>query len=361
MSKGFVTTALTQLEQLPVQGSVFDLSLARTICELGAGRYPNSPLVRLMYDLRALGLSSELTNYCHRLVKLMLFRRGTAAGQLPFQHLYKQFEIPKKSGQSRRISAPLGNLRNIQQIIKSPLEIGLEKIYAMWDLECVHGFRPKHSNVTAALPHHGQKLVLRLDITNFFDSTKVGTVKRVLNMLLNQVGLENRGSLTSTFLAYLLTCDACLPTGSPTSPIISNGALLHLDGKLAFYASQWGVVYTRYADDLTFSGSYNVQRMVGLAISELRKLGYEVNHEKTNLMRRGRAQVVFGLVVNDGLSVGRDYRRKLRAARHYFEEGRQPHLNGTEIDAKKLEGHLGYLKHVKSLDPGIRNSSLHRD
>ena len=351
MSKGFVTAALNQLGQLPVQGSAFDQTLARTICDLGATKYPRSPLVRLMYDLRALGLPSELTNYSHRLIKLMLFRRGTATGQLPFQHLYKKFEIPKKNGESRKISAPLGNLRVIQKILKTPLEMGLESLYEMWGLQCVHGFRPKHSNVTAALPHSNRKLVLRLDISNFFDSTKVGTVKRVLNILLDRVGLANRGPLTSTFLAYLLTCDARLPTGSPTSPILSNAALLHFDVKIAFYASQWGVIYTRYADDLTFSGASNVQRMAGLAIAELKKIGYEVNQKKTNVMRRGRAQIVFGLVVNEGISVGRRYRRKLRAARHYLETDRQPHFNGKEITTKSLQGHIGYLKYVQSFAP----------
>ena len=92
--------------------------------------------------------------------------------------------------------------------------------------------------------------------------------------------------------------DGGLPIGAPTSPAIANLVMLPVDRALAKVAARHGVAYTRYADDLTLSGD-DPARLLPFLREVVGKLGYRLDPKKTNFFRRGRRQVVTGLVVND--------------------------------------------------------------
>jgi retron-type reverse transcriptase len=129
--------------------------------------------------------------------------------------------------------------------------------------------------------------------------------------------------------------------GAPTSPGLCNAVLLRLDRRLAGLARRYGYTYTRYADDLTFSGDdvAQVDRVRALATKYIREEGFEVNREKTRVQRKGGAQRVTGVTVNAGLGLSRQERRRLRAMIH--QEGREG-ADGQE--RARIDGLLAYVK-----------------
>ena len=141
-----------------------------------------------------------------------------------------------------------------------------------------------------------------------------------------------------------------MPTGAPTSPAIANLVLRHVDAALTTAAARHGVAYTRYADDLTFSGDEGALRMVPFARRLLRELGYELDRKKTNVYRRGRRQIVTGLVVNERADVPRRTRRRLRAALHRRETGRVPEWHGKPLSDGALQGWFAFLAMLRPSD-----------
>jgi hypothetical protein len=172
-------------------------------------------------------------------------------------------------------------------------------------------------------------VVLRLDIQDFFPSLHFGRVRGLLIAL-------GYGYQVATVLAVLMTeaprqpvsageglCFApvgprACPQGAPTSPGLSNALLVKMDRRLAGLARQHGFGYTRYADDLTFSGDdlEKVHALRHLASRVVREEGFAVNRDKTRVMRRGSRQQVTGVTVNEVLGLSRQERRRLRAALH---------------------------------------------
>ena len=144
-------------------------------------------------------------------------------------------------------------------------------------------------------------------------------------------------------LLDLVTAEGALPIGAPTSPALLNRVLLRSDEILIELAASHHVQYTRYADDLTFSGGSGAVKMLGHAKRVLGQVGLELDPKKTNIFRRGRRQMVTGLAVNDRVSVPRHLRRELRAAVHAIENGREAHWHGTPLSLASLQGRLAFL------------------
>src|SRR5262249_55976467 len=111
-----------------------------------------------------------------------------------------------------------------------------------------------------------------------------------------------------------------LPQGAPTSPGLSNQVGRKLDKRFLGLAAKMGFMYTRYADDLTFSGGPGLAEKVGSLMARARNIareeGFAVNEKKSRVMRRSAAQTVTGVVVNDKPSISRDELRRLRAILH---------------------------------------------
>jgi retron-type reverse transcriptase len=238
---------------------------------------------------------------------------------------YVSFTVPKKSGGTRTLSAPHRKLARVQQWI-------FENIVSKLPVEPpAHGFLTGRSIVTNARPHAGQALVVNMDLEGFFPSIVFPRVRSVFQRL-------GYSPAVATILALL--CTECprrpveydgkpyfvatgprgLPQGACTSPGLSNQVARRLDKRLGGLARKYGLTYTRYADDVTFSGPAELNTQVGYLMARVRHLAadesFAVNDKKTRVLRRGGAQQVTGLVVNDRPGVRRREVRRLRAILH---------------------------------------------
>jgi retron-type reverse transcriptase len=250
-----------------------------------------------------------------------------------FDDLYTTFARPKKSGGERAITAPQRRLKRLQRRL-------LANGFAHVELhESAHGFRTGASIHTNALPHVGKALVVNLDIKGFFPSTGHPLILRACRHL-----ASGRLSVRALMLlADLCSYGGALPTGAPTSPAIGNIVLFGVDRVLARAAARHGAAYTRYADDLTFSGPGEVHRLIPFVKRVLGELGYEVERRKINLFRRGRRQMVTGLSVNDKVNWPRHRRRRLRAAVEHRRRGQAPTWQGEPLSDDRLRGLIAFL------------------
>jgi RNA-directed DNA polymerase len=262
---------------------------------------------------------------------------------------YVTFAIPKRSGGERLIMAPKARLKRLQRRLNALLVSRLPVS------EFAHGFRNGHSVRSNAEPHVGRSVILQLDLQDFFGSIHFGRVRGLLIAL-------GYGYPVATVLAALMTDaprqpvvvgetrffppagpHAC-PQGAPTSPGLSNAVVVKMDRRLAGLARRYGFAYTRYADDLTFSGNdiAAAHALRLLAQRVVQEEGFALNESKTRVTRSGSRQTVTGVVVNDVLGLSRQERRRLRAAIHRYASA---HAAGNADPAllARLDGKLAYI------------------
>jgi len=237
----------------------------------------------------------------------------------PENKRYRHLRLRKKRGGYRTIYAPATHLKIVQQKLSSILQLIYEQKPA------VHGFVPHKSIVSNAAMHLNKTYVLNLDLQDFFPSINFG---RVRGLFMNQPYYLNEE--VATILAQICCHRNTLPQGAPTSPVISNMICAKLDRELLRFAQANRCVYTRYADDLTFSTNTRqppsklVRRTEATASIELgRDLvsiitanGFQVHPEKSRLQVKGRRQEVTGLTVNHFPNVPRRLIRQIRAMLH---------------------------------------------
>jgi RNA-directed DNA polymerase len=250
---------------------------------------------------------------------------------------YHRWQVPKRDGSLRLISAPKPELKAVQRWITREVTEHLPVHGA------AHGFLTGRSIVTNARVHAGAHVIVKLDIRGFYPTVTMPRVKG----LLRRAGL---GEQVATLMALLATESPreevvthgrthfvalgprSLPQGAPTSPSITNALCLRLDCRLSGLARKLGCRYTRYADDLTFSWHGGAASQIGALLRGagmvVRAEGFEVHAKKTRVMRNGARQKVTGLIVNqvpDGQPTARVPRktvRELRAAIRNRELGR---------------------------------------
>jgi retron-type reverse transcriptase len=238
---------------------------------------------------------------------------------------YVQFQVPKKSGGSRTLSAPHQHLATAQRWI-------LKSILARLSADpAAHGFLPQRSIVTNARPHAGRAVVINLDLEAFFPSIEFPRVRKLFERLgyspavatilaLLCTECPRREVLYSGTRYFVATGPRGLPQGACTSPALSNRVARRLDRRLSGLAVKLGAIYTRYADDITFSGDTDIAQKIGYLLARVRHIasdeGFAVNESKTRVQRRNRAQMVTGLVVNDMPALPRAEVRRLRAILH---------------------------------------------
>jgi RNA-directed DNA polymerase len=236
---------------------------------------------------------------------------------------YHRYAIAKKTGGVRAISAPKKALATAQQWI-------LANILAKLSPEpTAHGFIPGRSIVTNATQHVGKRVVINLDLRDFFPtltfprvkglfralgySEHLATVLALLTTEPPRVATEYAGKVYHVSLG-----ERVLPQGACTSPAITNAACLRLDRRLAGLAKKHQFAFTRYADDLTFSG--DEPQAVGKLLKSVRSIlaaeGFVVHPTKTRVMRRANHQEVTGVTVNQRPTVSRRQIRELRAILH---------------------------------------------
>jgi RNA-directed DNA polymerase len=248
-------------------------------------------------------------------------------------HMYLKWTLPKKSGGVRIISAPAPSLKIVQRRI-------LEKLLDPLGFHaCAYGFAKGRSIKDNALVHVGNPIVANVDISNCFPSVRWPLV---LGVMRRDLGSQLSPSAIST-LVDICTAEGGLPIGAPTSPSLLNRVLLVSDRILGDESKKRSCNYSRYADDLTFSGEHGAIEMIGVSKGVLGRIGLSLDPKKTNIFRKGRRQAVTGLVVNQQVSVPRRIRRRLRAAVHSAENGNQITWQGTEQSLHSLDGRLSFL------------------
>ena len=214
---------------------------------------------------------------------------------------YSVYSIRKKNGKRRIITAPNNELKEAQYEIMRFLNKQKVSVYA-------HGFVENRSILTNALNHTNKKFILNIDMKDFFPSIKRDRVRFLFNTL----------GLSKDALEVVLYND-CLPQGSPCSPVISNLVCVELDEYMGLYAEKKGFVYSRYADDLTFSSDNIEQDDILEIYSIIESFGFIVNESKTSLLGQNKRQMVTGLVVNKKVNIPRKMKRRLRAMKHQYE------------------------------------------
>jgi hypothetical protein len=298
--------------------------------------------------------------------------------QAPEETRYRAFEIPKRTGGMRQIHAPKGLVRDLQQKIRPLLDAVYEPHPA------AHGFIPARSICTNAALHAGQRLVLNIDLADFFPSINFGRVRGLF--MARPFGL---GPAAATVLAQICTHRNTLPQGAPTSPTLSNLIAAALDRRLSRLARENRLRYSRYADDITFSTNQPVfppavlihaaegaeQKLTARPGEALERAtaacGFAINPRKVRLQARHQRQSVTGLSVNTRVNITRARMRRLRAmlhawekfglaaaARDHFERyAGRPSRAGPPDPARAFRhvvyGHLAFLGMVRGREDGL--------
>lgn len=274
---------------------------------------------------------------------------------------YHYHWLKKRSGGYRLIEAPKVILRAAQTKILAEI---LEQIATH---SASHGFVPGCSIITNASPHVARQIIVKQDLDNFYVRIRFSKVVAIFRSIgyCREVAIWlarlctsslptnlpfPKGS-TSSFGIYRANH---LPQGAPTSPAIANLAAFSLDVRLAGLAKAFGANYTRYADDLTFSGSDSLQRslftflpLVKQIIKQEKFIG---NKKKRKVVRKNQRQYVTGVVVNDKVNCKRSDFDRLKAILHNcIHSG--PDSQNRENHPYFREHLRGRIAHIKQLNP----------
>jgi RNA-directed DNA polymerase len=267
---------------------------------------------------------------------------------------YQKFYMPKKSGGKRMISAPMPRLKKAQHWI---LENILNKVSLH---DAVNGFALDRSIVTNAQPHVGKELVLNMDVKDFFPTIHFKRVKGLLQKLGYSQKIATIISLICTEAVteeieidgknyFVQKGNRVLPQGAPSSPAITNILCFKLDKRLQGLATKLNCNYTRYADDITFSGNreVNAQQLVWRIKKIMEDEGFTVHPDKIRIMRKGTQQEVTGVVVNKELSISRKKLRAFRALLHNIKTKNEGSLKwGAGSLSNSIIGYVNFIKMV---------------
>lgn len=255
---------------------------------------------------------------------------------------YYDFEIPKRKGGNRSISAPYPALLFIQHWINKNI---LNKV----DLGShSYAYRKNRSIVDHAKIHVGKHSLLKLDLKDFFPSI---SLRRVISVF-QQFGYSNKISYT---LSQLCCLQGCLPQGAATSPVLSNIIAKRLDKRLYGLGQKYKITYSRYADDLAFSGDYislKFQKIVKKIIIEER---FELNEAKSQLIQGfSKRKILTGISISgSNLRLPKKTKRQLRKEVHYLLKNgikeHSMHLSYPDpIYTERLLGKLYFWKMIEN-------------
>lgn len=257
---------------------------------------------------------------------------------------YRPVDLPKRSGGTRRLYVPDEALKRVQRAIAENLLI-LEPVsrYAT-------AYRVGTSIISNARPHTGKDRILKLDINKFFDNILYSTVKD------KAFPKERYAENIRILLALLCYYKDVLPQGAPTSPAISNIIMYEFDNAVGDYCRAKHIKYTRYCDDMTFSGKLdNIPELINFVESELKKHGFFLNRKKTKSVSSSSRQTVTGLVVNEKVNISSEYKRNIRKEMYFLHKfGIKSHLEkigSTQSQDAFLQALLGRINFVLQICP----------
>jgi retron-type reverse transcriptase len=287
---------------------------------------------------------------------------------------YRYCWVAKANGLQRLLEIPKSPLKQIQRKILAEI---LNKVPVH---PAAHGFCPGRSIVTNAGVHCGKHIVVRYDLADFFPSVSatrvfrifrtLGYPERVARLLTGFCSstvpfdvLQSRPGSDSTEANYqgrVQLTSRHLPQGAPTSPAIANLAAFRLDRRLSRLAERLSADYTRYADDLTLSGTEDfgrhIKRISRLVDVIVREEGFRLNVAKTRTMRRSQRQIVAGVIVNATLNTTRSSFDRLKAILTNCIRTGPEKQNREKLD--DFRAHLsGRIAHAASINP-VRGRKL---
>lgn len=268
------------------------------------------------------------------------------------EHYYKKYEIPKRNGGKRVIYEPNYDLKRIQKNILNNVLSGFN--VSKYAMAYVEG-RSVKDNV---LPHVNKKVILKLDIKDFFNSISFMDIY-------NKVFLEEYfPKQVRTVLTYLCTYNEFLPQGAPTSAYISNLIMRDFDEEIGSFCENNNISYTRYSDDMTFSGDFDVKKVIYKVKDELKKMGMQLNYDKVHVIYGNMSQQVTGITVNEKPQVLKTKRRKIRQEVYYIKKyGLKSHLKRLNVkdEFSYLRSLLGKINFVLMINGNDSEFIKYRD
>jgi hypothetical protein len=294
---------------------------------------------------------------------------------------YLKHVIPRSDGTKRILFEPKPVLKALQQELLQVLYDVLEKPQPYTEYyrfqqkhllsPCATAYRPKISVIHNANFHLGNEVVLKVDIQDFFGSIPVVNMKstwvellyfcsnRLIQsgLLVHRMKREFVAEVVNT-LAEKIICitslNGALPQGSPTSGAIANLYMVQLDRKILHYSVRNRLNYSRYSDDMTFSGSaedLKIGNILHFLNGLLGRNGLRLKRSKTQVLRKHKRQTVTGIVVNAAKNAGRTYQRSVRQSIHYFKKFGKEHALRTHptLDAflREITGQVAWILQVQ--------------
>ncbi|WP_334031166.1 reverse transcriptase family protein [Alteromonas sp. P256] len=252
---------------------------------------------------------------------------------------YKTFSIKKRNGTERQLVTVDHKLKEYQSKLRRYLEKNHDVSQFAYgfvspnsvtpfkdeqDVESVRGVDRPRGVVSNALAHAGKKVVISIDLKDFFPSI---TFPRIVGMLIKRpYGFSHRQAAVAASIVCLpkdIDINRGLPQGAPSSPLLSNLICKKLDYQLGKFAAKYDLTYTRYADDLTISTNnvkrISPQKIIDEVTRHVRRNGFQINVAKTKIMYRNMRQMVTGILVNDGLNLHKKHVDALKATLYNLE------------------------------------------
>ena len=250
---------------------------------------------------------------------------------------YHTVYIPKSDGSKRKLSVPDLILKTVQRSIA-------ENILVQYPISrYAKAYKAGSSVQQNARPHVGKKKILKLDIEGFFDHILYSQVK---DTVFYQEKYSEPNRILLTMLCYYRDS---LPQGAPTSPAITNIMMYDFDETVGAFCNEKNIAYTRYCDDMTFSGDFDEKEVISFVKDELYKLGLFLKRRKTAVIPNTKRQTVTGIVVNEKLNITKDYKKKIRQEIYFIRKfGLEGHLCKMGISDREryilsLKGRIAYV------------------
>lgn len=257
------------------------------------------------------------------------------------EKFYRKFNIKKKRGGEREISSPYPSLLMCQKWIYKNILLKDNPH------DSCHGFTPKRSIITNAKIHINQKAILKLDLKDFFPSIPINWVIKYFQSL----GYANN---VAYYLAAICSFEKKLAQGASTSPYISNLLLKNLDGRLSSLSQKYKIRYSRYADDMCFSGEKIPQNFIKIAKEIITDSGLTINEDKTSLLINANKRIITGISVKGKtITVPREFKRNIKNELHFISKfGYLAHINHQKIkDPNYLLRLIGRVNFWMQVEP----------
>ncbi|OYU40881.1 MAG: reverse transcriptase [Pseudorhodobacter sp. PARRP1] len=328
---------------------------------------PIPPLHHLA--LPPLATEAELADWLaitpDQLTRFADLRGLSARTDSPWAPHYHHHLIAKSNGQLRLIEEPKPFLKRLQRRILAGLLNHIPPHPA------AYGFVPGRNCIQAAARHAGEQIVLCFDLAQFFPSI----TDRRIYALFRALGYPAHCARSLAGLTTALTpahvlhtanlaardqlSNRHLPQGAPTSPALANLSALQLDRRLAGLAHSLGASYTRYADDLTFSGDARIAPILQRAVPQIvAEQGFRLNPAKTRAQPAHHRQTVTGITVNETLNPARGSYDLLKATIHHLSRPTDPRRHDRAFLAN-LHGRIAWVAQINPAKGAKLHDRLH--